>query len=453
MVNPSTASQVRRLGAAVAHDQGGRTLLRRLVGQLQAAVPSHGSLVLRTDPRTVLPTDGVVEGLSPAMCKPFWDNELLEEDFNKFVQLARGEVAATLRSATGGDLSRSRRYRSLYQERGITDELRVSFTTRDGCCWGIAQIVRTGGAVFTAAERDLVAGAAGPIASALRARFLAAPPVRPAHGGPALVMLDNAGEIISITAEAREWLAELAKESATGMTPVPEPVYVVARLARAMRTGVGTEPASVLVQTATRGWLQLHASYLDGPESLAGSETLGSPDRVGGSEDLANARTAASPEGLASVGSSARPEGLAGPESSTSRDRLGDPDGTGAATGDGPDGPTATTVDGSAGATGPVAVLLTPARAPELMPLLALGYRLTHRECEVLQLLARGLTTAEMTGYLGISAHTVRDHIKSLFGKVGVRSRAELVARVFADHYFDRFEATLHRVGDDSAAS
>lgn len=401
MVNPSTASQVRRLGAAVAHDLGGRTLLRRLVGQLQAAVPSHGSLVLRTDPRTVLPTDGVVEGLSPAMCKPFWDNELLEEDFNKFVQLARGEVAATLRSATGGDLSRSRRYRSLYQERGITDELRVSFTTRDGCCWGIAQIVRTGGAVFTAAERDLVAGAAGPIASALRARFLAAPPVRPAHGGPALVMLDNAGEIISITAEAREWLAELAKESATGMTPVPEPVYVVARLARAMRTGVGTEPASALVQTATRGWLQLHASYLDGPESLAGAESAAGPDKLGGG-----------------------------------------PDGTGAATGDGP-----------AGATGPVAVLLTPARAPELMPLLALGYRLTHRECEVLQLLARGLTTAEMTGYLGISAHTVRDHIKSLFGKVGVRSRAELVARVFADHYFDRFEATLHRVGDDSAAS
>ncbi|MGH3683408.1 MAG: response regulator transcription factor, partial [Natronosporangium sp.] len=92
-------------------------------------------------------------------------------------------------------------------------------------------------------------------------------------------------------------------------------------------------------------------------------------------------------------------------------------------------------------------VVITPADGPGLVPLLALGYRLTQREQEVLQWLARGLTTAELTQRLGISAHTVRDHVKSLFGKVGVRSRAELVARIFTDHYLDRLEANVDRGG------
>ena len=90
-------------------------------------------------------------------------------------------------------------------------------------------------------------------------------------------------------------------------------------------------------------------------------------------------------------------------------------------------------------------VVITPAQPPDLMPLLALGYRLTQREQDVLQFLARGMSTAEMTQQLGISPHTVRDHIKSLFGKVGVSSRAELVARIFAEHYFDRLEADVDR--------
>jgi DNA-binding CsgD family transcriptional regulator len=346
----------------------GRALVHRLAGLLRAALPSQAFLLLRTDPTTVLPTDGLVESLPPAICQPFWDNELLEEDVNKFVALARSETpAATLREATGGDLSRSHRYRTLYQPLGVTDELRVSFTSRDGSCWGIAQLVRTQGATFSEGERHLLAATAPAVAAALRSAFAAAPPAGSAATGPALVILDKAGEIDSITPEARDWLAELVTGSGTGMTPVPEPVYAVAGRARAARTGAGREPACAQVRTATGGWLHLHASCLDGPD---GGESPGDA----------------------------------------------------------------------------VAVVITPAQAPDLVPLLALAYRLTHREREVLRFLARGMTTAEMTQHLGISAHTVRDHIKALFGKVGVRSRAELVARIFAEHYFDRLEADLDRI-------
>jgi DNA-binding NarL/FixJ family response regulator len=35
----------------------------------------------------------------------------------------------------------------------------------------------------------------------------------------------------------------------------------------------------------------------------------------------------------------------------------------------------------------------------------------------------------------------VRDHLKAIFGKVGVTSRGELVAKLFAEHYMPAMHA------------
>jgi DNA-binding CsgD family transcriptional regulator len=59
----------------------------------------------------------------------------------------------------------------------------------------------------------------------------------------------------------------------------------------------------------------------------------------------------------------------------------------------------------------------------------------TAREREVATLLARGLSRAEIADTLVVSSHTVEDHVKSLYEKLGVSSRHELVARVFLDEY------------------
>lgn len=66
---------------------------------------------------------------------------------------------------------------------------------------------------------------------------------------------------------------------------------------------------------------------------------------------------------------------------------------------------------------------------------------------EIVTLLARGLPTKEIAAELTLSSHTIRDHIKTIFGKTNVNSRGELVARIFAEHLLDGFHSAVHRVG------
>ena len=54
--------------------------------------------------------------------------------------------------------------------------------------------------------------------------------------------------------------------------------------------------------------------------------------------------------------------------------------------------------------------------------------RLTAREKEILELTASGLTEAEISLKLGISSHTVRNHIQSCKQKLDARSKAHAVA-------------------------
>lgn len=88
-----------------------------------------------------------------------------------------------------------------------------------------------------------------------------------------------------------------------------------------------------------------------------------------------------------------------------------------------------------------VAVILEPAHAPELAPLIAAAYGLTERERKVTQLVAQGLSTSDIASRLHLSAWTVQDHLKSIFSKTGTGTRGELVARLFFDHYTTRLSS------------
>ncbi len=54
---------------------------------------------------------------------------------------------------------------------------------------------------------------------------------------------------------------------------------------------------------------------------------------------------------------------------------------------------------------------------------------LTARELDVLVLVADGLSNRDIAGRLGISEHTVKFHLASIFGKLGVSTRTEAVQR------------------------
>jgi DNA-binding CsgD family transcriptional regulator len=92
------------------------------------------------------------------------------------------------------------------------------------------------------------------------------------------------------------------------------------------------------------------------------------------------------------------------------------------------------------GPPGRIAVIIQPAQANEVAPLVALAYGLSDRECAVTRLCIEGRSTKEMADRLSLSAYTVQDHLKSIFDKTGVRSRGELVGQVFLQHYLPRWD-------------
>ena len=85
-----------------------------------------------------------------------------------------------------------------------------------------------------------------------------------------------------------------------------------------------------------------------------------------------------------------------------------------------------------------IAVIVEPAHPARIAPLLMAAYGLTEREQEVTRLVLQGHSTAEISERLVVSRHTVQEHLKHIFEKTGVRSRRDLVGKVFFSHYEPR---------------
>lgn len=331
---------------------GVREVFAAVSPRLRRLVPFDAAAWMAVDPATTLPTAPTrAENLDDFggrdACVRLWQLEYEVEDVNPYSNLAAAEVpAAGLRIATGGDPSRSQRYRELLRPSGYADELRAVLRV-GGHAWASLALMRVEGSPgFDAREVALVAGLSRPLGEAVREHVRPAPP--PAGDrGPGLLVFDDAGELISINDDALGWLDELAGELGGEVDfGVRLPMVVVSTLVRARAQG----RARARMRSAAGRWLVCHASCLRG-------------------------------------------------------------------------------------AVGDTAVVIEPAKLSEIVPIVAQAYELAPRERDVTQLIARGLGTAAIARRLHLSGHTVRDYVKAIFDKVGVSSRGELVATLFAEHY------------------
>jgi DNA-binding CsgD family transcriptional regulator len=83
------------------------------------------------------------------------------------------------------------------------------------------------------------------------------------------------------------------------------------------------------------------------------------------------------------------------------------------------------------GVDGAIAVSVHGATAEDILTLVARARGLSARERELVALVLDGLSTRDLAARMFISRYTVQDHLKSVFDKLGVHSRRELVTSMF----------------------
>jgi DNA-binding CsgD family transcriptional regulator len=77
-----------------------------------------------------------------------------------------------------------------------------------------------------------------------------------------------------------------------------------------------------------------------------------------------------------------------------------------------------------------ITVVIKNAETSATVPLLLSAYGLSPREGDVAKLVLRGTSTRAISSTLHITPHTVQDHLKAVFDKVGVHSRRDLVGQL-----------------------
>jgi len=82
-----------------------------------------------------------------------------------------------------------------------------------------------------------------------------------------------------------------------------------------------------------------------------------------------------------------------------------------------------------------VVVVIRPAMPMEVGTILTQLYGFSAREREVIAAVARGESTKAIAACLGVSPHTVTEHIDRACEKLGVRGRKALIAKLFFDGY------------------
>lgn len=365
---------LRRIRHSCDEAESGQDLFERLSDDMHQLVPHDGAVWFGADPATLLAASPVrIEAMDASDCGMFWHNEFHVQDTAQFVDLARNtDPAAALRLSLGGSPVRSTRYRELLAPGGYDDELRSVLRCGENT-WGLVGLYRAKGhGAFTADEVTIVSRASAIIGTALRGHVRAKSPWLGSARAPGLVIFDERSRVVSANAEAARWLSELIPGELTLDDGEPS-----------LRSVADLLATDAIDRQITPLWALLSRSRAVGHGIDERPARLRLRDRRG--------------RWLVLHGSCLTTESDEPSES--------------------------------------VAIVIEPAKSSEIAPIIIEAYSLTPRERDVVGALARGDSTSEIATRLFLSPHTVRDHMKKVFEKVEVSSRAELVAKLFAEHY------------------
>jgi len=345
------------------------TFWREATDAIAPVVPFYLTPCFYTiDPASLLATSHYHDGL-PEIPREWLAVEYYDEDYNKMVDVVRSERGvSTLHEATGGDLSRSTKYRVSMEPFGADQEVIVSLRTQSGEAWGILALYREPGQhQFDRDELELLRALSTHLAEGACRGLLIGEATDPeGPEAPGLVVLNDDWDVESLTSGVERWLAELPDGDWAAANKLPPAVLAVAGRARrtAMNSDSPGEIAFARVLSRSGRWIVLHG---------------------------------------ASLVSEGRPR---------------------------------------------IAVIVEPAHPARIAPLLMAAYGLTEREQEVTRLVLQGESTTQIAERVVVSPHTVQEHLKNIFEKTSVRSRRELVGKVFFSHYEPRLRENEHRVTD-----
>lgn len=355
-----------RLADLSGHGHDLVTFWREATEVIATAIPFYATPCFYTlDPASLLATSHYHDGL-PEIPQEWLALEYYQDDYNKMADIARSERGVgTLHEATGGDVTKSAKYRLSMEPLGGEQEAIAGLRTRTGEIWGALALYREPGQrLFDSDDLEFMRAASTHLAEGARRALLIGEATDPdGPQSPGLIVLNGDWEVESLTPGVERWLAELPDGDWENAGKLPAAVLAVA--SRALRTAEHPDSpgevalARVLSRSGT--WIVLHGASLI----------------------------------------------------SDGRRR--------------------------------VAVIVEPAHPARITPLLMAAYSLTEREQAVTRLVLQGDSTTQIAQRLVVSPHTVQEHLKNIFEKTGVRSRRDLVGKVFFSHYEPRLRDNEQR--------
>jgi len=263
------------------------TFWREATDAVARAVPFHLTPCFYTmDPATLLATSHFHDGL-PEIPHEWLALEYSEDDFNQMAGVARSASGVgTLEEATGGDLSRSVKYRDTMRPFGADQEVIAALRTGTNEAWGALALYRAPGQPrFEAGEIEFLREVSAHLAAGARRGLLIGEATDPdGPHAPGLIVLSEAWEVESMTPGVERWLEELPGGEHLSSGRLPPAVLAVA--GRALRTARDTskpgEIAFSRVLSRAGQWIVLHGAALvtEGPRRIAVIVESAHPARI-----------------------------------------------------------------------------------------------------------------------------------------------------------------------------